>query len=144
MKRPGRQINIFLTHSHSDKESVYKLYQRITKDGILAWLDAENLKPGQDWQTEIRKAIHKCDVVIVCLSRGFNKQHGYRHEELKIALEKAKVLPEDVVFIIPVRLERCAMPESLRHLHRVDLFEPGGYQQLIRALRGRGDMALKE
>jgi hypothetical protein len=26
------------------------------------------------------------------------------------------------------------MPESLRHLHRVDLFHAGGYKKLLRAL----------
>jgi len=80
-------------------------------------------------------AILKCDVVIACLSRGFDKQQGYRHEELKLALEKSNFLPNDQVFIIPVRLEECDMPESLRHLHRVDLFKPGGYKKLIGALR---------
>jgi hypothetical protein len=103
------------------------------ENGIHAWFDAEDLQPGQNWQHEIRKAILKSDVVIVCLSREFNKQHGYRHEEVKLALEKADVL-SDEVFIIPVRLEKCDMPESLRHLQRVDLFKPGGFKKLIDAL----------
>ena len=51
------------------------------------------------------------------------------------ALEKANLLDEEKVFIIPVRLEKCEMPESLQHLHRVDLFEATGYKKLIRALR---------
>jgi hypothetical protein len=34
-----------------------------------------------------------------------------------------------------VRLEQCNMPESLRHLQRVDLFKPGGYKKLVGALR---------
>lgn len=136
MKRPKQKINIFLIHAHSDRKSVHELYDRLAKDGLNAWLDAERLKPGQDWQNEIRDALLKCDVVIVCLSRGFDKQHGYRHEELKLALEKANFLPDDEIFIIPVRLEKCDMPESLRHLHRVDLFKPGGYKRLVGALKG--------
>jgi len=104
-------------------------------DGLNVWLDAERLQPGQDWQNEIRNALLKCEVVIVCLSHGFDKQQGYRHEELKLALDKANFLPNDEVFIIPVRLEECETPESLRHLHRVDLFKPGGYKKLIRSLR---------
>jgi hypothetical protein len=135
MKRSTHQNNVFLIHAHSDKEAVHKLYARLIKDGIRAWLDAENLQPGQDWQHEIRKAILKSDVVIVCLSPVFNQQQGYRHEELKIALEKAKLLTDNDIFIIPVRLEKCDMPETLRHLHRVDLFETGGYKKLILALR---------
>src|SRR5512145_2135954 len=114
MKRSKHRNNVFLIHAHSDREAVHKLYARLIKDGIHAWLDVENLQPGQDWQQEIRKAILKSDVVIVCLSQGFNAQQGYRHEELKLALEKAKLIIDNV-FIIPARLEKCDMPETLRH-----------------------------
>lgn len=133
MKTSTKQ-NIFLIYAHSDKEAVFKLYRRIVKEGIDAWLDSENLQPGQDWQHEIRKAILKSDLVIVCLSQKFNEQQGYRHEELKIALEKSKLLGDEI-FIIPVRFEACDMPECLQHLHRVDLFETTGYRKLIRALQ---------
>ena len=135
MKSSTQHANIFLVHAHSDKEAVFKLYTRLIKDGIHVWLDVENLQPGQDWQHEIRKAILKSDAVIVCLSRGFGQQQGYRHEELKIALEKAKLFTDNEIFIIPVRLEKCDMPETLRHLHRVDLFATGGYKKLILTLR---------
>ena len=128
-------LKTFLCHSHSDRVAVHALWSRLKKDGVDVWLDRENLQPGQDWEYEIRKAILKSDVVIICLSRGFTKQQGYRHEELKIALEKANLISEDEIFIIPVRLEKCDMPESLHHLHRVDLFETGGYKKLIRALQ---------
>ena len=135
MKRSPQQLNIFLIYAHSDKETVRKLHQRLVRDGIRAWLDAQNLQPGQDWQHEIRKAILNSDRVLVCLTQGFDKQPGYRHEELKSALEKAKLLEDGKVFIIPVRLEECGMPDSVSHLQRVDLFEPGGYKKLVRALR---------
>jgi TIR domain-containing protein len=135
MKKSVQKANIFLIHAHSDKVIVNKLYQRLIKDGINVWLDAERLQPGQDWQHEIRNALLKCDQVIICLSQRFNKQHGYRHEELKFALEKANFMPIDEVFIVPVRLGECDMPESLRHLHRVDLFKAGGYKKLVEALR---------
>jgi hypothetical protein len=127
-------LKVFLCHSHTDRDVVHALYARLKKDGVNAWLDVENLQPGQNWQHEIRKAILKSDMVIICLSRNFNKQQGYRHKELKIALEKAKSILEDTVFVIPVRLEKCDMPESLSHLHRVDLFKTGGYKKLISAL----------
>ena len=132
LKYPSR---VFLCHAHNDREIVHKLYERLVRDGIQVWLDMERLRPGQDWEREIRKAILKSNVVVVCLSQGFNKRRGYRHEELKIAAEKAKLLSSGEIFIIPVRLEKCDMPESLRHLQRVDLFETGGYKKLIQALQ---------
>jgi len=135
MSLSKKNLKVFLCYAHNDKAAVYGLYLRIIKARIDAWLDTEKLQPGHDWEHEIRKAILKSDVIIVCLSRVFNKQHGYRHEELKIALEKALVLNNDDIFIIPARLEECEMPESLHHLHRVDLFEDDGYKKLIRTLK---------
>ena len=134
MSQSKNPLKVFLCHSHTDRDIVHTLYSRLKKDGVEAWLDKEKLLPGQDWEYEIHKAIIKSHVVIVCLSQHFNKQQGYRHEELKIALEKANSLPDGEIFIIPARLEKCDMPDSLRHLHRVDLFETDGYKKLMRAL----------
>jgi hypothetical protein len=124
-------MNIFLIHTHRDRDAVHELYARLAKDGIKPWLDAERLLPGQEWRHEIRRAILISDVVIVCLSTSFLRHRGYCQEELK----KAKLLPVGETFIVPVRLEKCDMPEPLRRWHRVDLFEADGYKKLIRSLR---------
>jgi len=130
-----RQKSVFLIYAHADREAVRKLYQRMVRDGIHVWWDAEKLEAGQNWQAEIRNSLFKSDVVLVCLSENFNEERGYRYEELNIALEKARFTPSDEIFIIPIRLEKCDMPESLRHLHRLDLFEPDGYRKVIQALQ---------
>ncbi|MBL8063493.1 MAG: toll/interleukin-1 receptor domain-containing protein [Anaerolineales bacterium] len=132
-----RLRSAFLIHSHADRKEVHDLYKCLSRDGIKVWMDVESLQPGQDWRREIHKAILKSDVAVVCLSVHFNKQEGYRHEELRIALEKTKFISGDEVSIIPIRLTACDMPESLQHLHRVDLFERGGYRKLLLALQGQ-------
>lgn len=134
MTKPTQRTHVFLIHAHKDRDKVRGLYARLVRDGIHAWLDAEQLQPGQDWQQEIRRAILKSQMVVVCLSRAFARQPGFRHEELKLALEKVRLLTDDI-FLIPVRLEACEMPEMLRHLHRVDLFETGGYKKLLQVLK---------
>ena len=134
MERSKKTIRIFLIHAHADRKPVHKLYNRLVRDGVDAWMDVENLQPGQDWQNEIRKAILNSDAVIVCLTHAFDGRRGYRHEELKLALRKTRSLPDGDIFLMPVRLENCDMPRSLRHLHRVDLFERGGYRKLLQAL----------
>lgn len=73
MTPPRRQINVFLIHTHIDREAVHDLYARIAKDGIKPWLDAKKLLPGQDWKREIHRAILMSDIVLVCLSRRFNR-----------------------------------------------------------------------
>lgn len=137
MRASNRRLQVFLAHARSDQEDVRSLYNRLTKDGVKAWLDEVNLLPGQDWEFEIRKAVRGSDVVIVCLSEQFNRQKGYRQKEVRIALEEASLLPEGQFFIIPARLEECEMPESLRRWQWVDLFEAGGYKKLVHALRKR-------
>jgi hypothetical protein len=116
---------------------------RLTKDGVDAWLDKEKLHPpvpapqvqaGQDWELEIRKTVRESDVVVVCLTKQFN-QAGFRQKEVRLALETAMEQPEGEIFIIPVRLEKCDMPDPLRRWYRVDLFEADGYKNLMRVLR---------
>ena len=127
----SKPLRVFLLYARSDKAAVHRLYNRIGKDGAKAWMDVEKILPGQDWEYEIRKAIHQSDIVIVCLSRQFIKQGGYRHEELRIALEKANSAPDGEIFIIPARLEKCNVPEPLCQWQRVDLFEADGYKKLL-------------
>jgi len=73
--------------------------------------------------------------VIVCLSRQFNKQGGFRHDELKIVLEKAGTIPEGEIFLIPVRLEECRVLQPLSRWQYMDLFEEDGYHRLLLTLR---------
>src|SRR5574338_107973 len=110
----SRQLRIFLLHARRDAGAVRRLYRRLVREGANVWLDQEKLLPGQDWVYVIHKALHGSDMVIVCLSRRFNQEGGYRHEELRIALEKANAIDAEQIFIVPVRLEPCDMPESLR------------------------------
>jgi hypothetical protein len=136
MSKLKQPLRVFLCYAHNDKADVYKLYNRIAKEvGIDTWFDAENILPGQDWEQEIRKAILGSDVIVICLSRQFNRLGGYRQKELKIALEKAGLLLDSEIFIIPLRLEKCALPKRLRRWQCVDLFEVDGYRKLLQALR---------
>jgi hypothetical protein len=135
MTQSKLQKDIFLIYAHGDKKVVRKFYHRITRNRIKTWLDEKELLPGQNWKREIRQAILGSDVVIVCLSKKFNKQGGFRHEELKIALEKASSFPDGEIFIIPVRLEKCDLPEPLRRWQCVDLFEANGFNKLLNALK---------
>jgi hypothetical protein len=130
-----KQLRIFLLYARSDEEAVRRLYRRLVKEGANVWLDQETLRPGQDWAYEIHKALHSSDLVIACLSKQFNKQGGFRHEELKIAIERASTFREGKLFIIPARLERCELPDPLRRWQCVDLFESDGNKKLITTLK---------
>jgi hypothetical protein len=54
-----------------------------------------------------------------------------------VALDVADTQPDGSVFLIPLRLEECEVPERLRRWHWVDLFEERGYERLVKALSVR-------
>jgi DNA polymerase IIIc chi subunit len=133
----SRSLHVFLCHSSSDKPAVRKLYHQLRADGFEPWLDEENLLPGQNWKLEISKAVRSAHVVIVCCSGKSVSKTGYIQKEIRHALDVADEQPEDAIFLIPLRLEQCEIPERLRRWQWVNLFEETGYERLIRALRER-------
>lgn len=133
-----KRLKVFLSHAHSDAPAVRELFRYLRREGVDIWLDKEKLLPGMDWNSEIRKAVRESDVVVVCLSNEFNKA-GYRQREVRIALDTEQEKPEGEIYIIPARLEVCDVPKNLSKWQWVDLFEKGGRQRLIRALRVRAD-----
>jgi hypothetical protein len=134
---PRGSLEVFLCHSSEDKVRVRQLYRRLTHDGINCWLDEECLLPGQDWEREIRKALRRATHVLVCISESSVGKSGYVQKELRAALDIADEQPDDSIFLIPVRLELCEIPERLRRLQWVDLFGEYGYERLVRSLRLR-------
>lgn len=138
MAADKRLLKVFLCHAHADRNAVRALHTRLTNDGVDAWFDKEKLLPGQDWELEIKKAVREADVVVVCLSKQFNRA-GFRQKEVRLALDTAMEKPEGEIFIIPARLEECENLESLRRWRWVDLFEDDGYEMLMRALRARAN-----
>lgn len=129
-----RALRVFLCHSSGDKPAVRELNQRLCADGIDAWLDEEKLLPGQDWQREIPRAVRTSDVVIVCLSRSSITKAGYVQKEIRFALDVADEQPEGTIFLIPAKLETCEVPERLTRWQWVNLYEPNGYERLMKAL----------
>jgi len=132
-------LKVFLCHSSSDKPKVRQLYRRLITDHFQPWLDEEDLLPGQDWHVEIRKAVGASDIVIVCLSKGSVAKTGFLNKELQYALDIAEQQPEGRIFIIPLRLEQCDVPDRLTKWQWVNFFEETGYEKLNRALNLRSN-----
>jgi len=132
-----RSLKVFLCYSKDDKPKVRELYYRLTADGFDAWLNDEKLMPGQDWDLEIRREVKESDAVIVCLSNSSITKSGYVQKEIRLALDIADEQPEGEIFIIPLRLEECIVPDRLKHLHWVDLFLTKSYEKLKHSLEFR-------
>jgi len=128
------RLRVFICHASEDKPEIRKLHRRLQIDGYQAWLDEVDILPGKRWKDEILRALRQSEVILVCLSNSAVTKTGFLQRELGLALDLLNEHPEDDIFLIPVRLERCQVPERLKEIQFVDLFEEDGYAKLITAL----------
>jgi SOS-response transcriptional repressor LexA len=135
----NRSLKVFLCHSSGDKLKVRKLYHRLIAEGFNVWFDEAKLLPGQEWDLEIRKAVRESDAVIVCLSSNSVTKAGYVQKEIRFTLDVAEEKPEGTVYLIPAKLEECAVPSQLSRYHWVNLFEKFGYKKLTDTLTRSAD-----
>ncbi len=111
-----RKLRVFLCHASQDKPIVRDLYRKLSAEPwIDPWLDEERLLPGQDWDLEIEKAVESSDAILVCLSSTSVSKEGYVQKELRKVVDVSLEKPEGVIYIIPVRLDECDSPRSLRN-----------------------------
>ena len=127
---------IFLCHASDDKAHVREIYHRLRViEEFEPWLDEEDLLPGQEWAQEIPRALQTSDFILIFLSRTSVAKRGYVQREMKMALDAWEELPEGTIHTTPVRLDDCDVPEQFRRYHWANLFEPNGFDRIIRAIR---------
>jgi hypothetical protein len=131
----SRRPSVFLCHSKEDSEKAKVLFRRLKAVGMNPWLDKFNLVLGDEWESEIKKAVHQADAFVVCLRPGFD-EIGFRQKEVRWAREALQLRPPGRGFIIPFVLEPCSMPDWLKPFHAgSDSSKPTSYRELVQALR---------
>lgn len=126
---------IFLSCASEDLDKVSVLHQRLANERFSPWLYSRDLYPGQQWRLKVAETIKASSFFLFCLSNAALAKTGFVHNEIKQALDVQSRLPESRIFLIPVRLEDCPLPEALEHLVYADLFAADGYRRLLDALR---------
>ncbi|MCX6056855.1 MAG: toll/interleukin-1 receptor domain-containing protein [Chloroflexi bacterium] len=82
--------------------------------------------------------------VIIFLSGEAVASEGSFQKELKLALDTAAEKPEGTIFIIPIRINECTVPEMLLKYQYVDYFgddehKEHVYSSLIASLKWRAE-----
>lgn len=132
-----RRLKVFLCHGSEDKPTVRKIYFALREDGINPWLDEMDILPGQNWDAEIKRAVKLSDAILVCLSSKSVRKEGYLQKEIKFALDVADEKPDGTIFIIPIKLDECELPQRLQHWQYTKWWKPEAYKWVLRSLRAR-------
>lgn len=128
------KIRVFLCHSSMDKAIVRELFSRLSRCFVDTWFDEKSLLGGEDWEGEIRKELKRSDIVIVCLSRQSISRPGFLQKEIRYALDRAEEMPEGSIFIIPLVLEKCDVPERFQKWHWIDYTQEDAWERLMRSI----------
>lgn len=111
---------VFLSYARSDMGAVENIRKMLMSSGSQIWMDIHDMVGGEDWERAIERAINDCEVFIAVLSENSVGRRGMVQKELGNALRKLdEMLPQDI-YIVPVRLDQCPIPERLSHLHLIE------------------------
>lgn len=129
-----RRKKVFISYAREDQVQADKIYQYLSDANFDPWMDVHDIAPGADWFKSISRAIKQTDYFLAILSRNSVNKPGVLQQELDFALEICKKIPDPEIFLIPVRIEECKMPDRISQYQWVNLFEEDGWVQLLRAL----------
>lgn len=121
----------FISYVREDSLAVSGLQHALETAEVQVWRDTANLWPGDDWRARIREAItDEAFAFIACFSRqSLARAKSFQNEELTLAIEQLRLRQPGTPWLIPVRLNECAIPDhdlgqgrTLSSIQRVDLF----------------------
>lgn len=135
---PCGKATVFIAYVQEDAALADRLYHRLEAEGFAPWMDRRRLVPGQNWPRAIEEAIETSDFFVACFSRRSVDKKGGFQAEIRYALDCARHIPLDAIYLIPVRLDDCRVPRSIRReVQYLDLFPDWerGIRRLLSVLR---------
>jgi formylglycine-generating enzyme len=116
-------MRIFLSYASEDRASADAIRLALHNDGHDVFFDREDLPPGGEFHTRIRRAIEESDFAIFLISPKTLDADSYTLTEISIA-EKTWRSPDGR--ILPVILERVNIEQLPAYLRSVTFLETAG------------------
>ena len=114
---------VFIAYGKEDEKLAARLYEDLNRAGFSPWMDVRKLLAGQNWPRAIEAAIENSDFFVACFSGKSVRKKGGFQSELRNALDCARQMPLEEIYIVPVRLDECEVPRAIQHeLQYIDLF----------------------
>jgi hypothetical protein len=123
---------VFISHASDDKDRfVLKFATKLRENGVDAWLDRWEIKPGDSLVDKIfEEGIRNADVFIIVVSATSITKPWVR-EELNTGIVKRI---ENLCRLIPVVLDDCGVPEALKHLLWVTIRDINDYEAELKRI----------
>lgn len=125
---------VFFSYAREDAARVSEIYQLVKSKGFQPWMDTRDIAGGEDWDLAIKRAIRRANFFLVFISHFSIVKTGVLKDEMESGISIRQSNLEHERFLIPVRLEECEIPESLKPYQWVNYFDDDGPARLLRAL----------
>lgn len=139
-------LKVFMSYVREDIPVVSDLYSALCSiPGVSPWIDNFDLTLGDNWESEIRRAIQRdCNVFLACISRSAVDRGGYFDKEVELALKVAEGRALDRPFILPIVLDDSPIPERLSKFHALRLSTPADHKSLREHLSRLAERVVSE
>lgn len=128
-------MKIFLSYAKEDGEVVKEFYDHLKTMGFDPWMDQEKLLPGQSWEREIDRALNEANVVILFMSPRSVKKRSFVTREANTVLSNLRYKKSDDIYVIPVLIERCDVPEEISaRAQYIEISEPGAKTKIVASI----------
>lgn len=123
---------VFLSHSHLDREFASELAGVIRHHGISVWYSQTNILGAQQWQDEIGVALRRCDWFVVIPSPQ-SAESMWVKRELSYALQQNRFANKIVpITYQPADYDRLSWTLSLFQMVDFTRTREQGYAELFR------------
>lgn len=134
---------VFISYAKEDYEFAEKLFDYLAENNFSPWLDKKKLLPGQQWDFEIKKGLREANYVILLLSDNSVRKRGYVQREFKLALKYYEEKLEDDIYLIPLKINKCDVPESLSSFQWIEITdESDAFESILASLNIQQDKYL--
>jgi hypothetical protein len=118
----------FISYCRVDSEFAHRLAEDLKAGGAAVWLDQNDIRPGEPWDSAVERALVKCTRLILILSPASVASHNVL-DEMSYALKQQRK-------VIPVLFKDCEIPFRLNRIHYVDFRTnyDRGLKELTKAL----------
>jgi hypothetical protein len=128
-------FKVFLSYSSLDAALARRLALDLRAAKVDVWLDQWELRIGETFEQSIERGVDDAAFVIVLLTRASVASDWVRREWSRKVLDEAR---QQKVGVIPVRAERCEIPDFLAQRSHADISGgsyPMGLRHLLEILR---------
>jgi hypothetical protein len=134
---------VFISYAKEDYRYASELFDYLHFHYYEPWLDKKCLLAGSNWDLEIRRALEKSDFIILLLSSTSVSKRGYVQKEYKLAMQHWERRLEDDIYIIPLLINECSVPESLNRFQWVR-YEEEAFRSILTSLDAQRKTLLKQ